>query len=126
MTESSSFLVRQPLYFCIYLYYSNTIFPLAFLFSDGGVIEDLACNCFYNKEYRTIGFWCGERERLLKVIKILKDSNNIFEFIDENGFKVKLYPVAIQGYIHYRESSFINAPTLNTDEGIQGRLLQNK
>lgn len=94
-------------------------------FNDGAIIEDLAFKCTYNKKGRIVSFWCGERSRMLKVKKIIKNSKSRFEFVDGNGFKIELYPVRIEDYRKYRNSLFINAPTLTTDEGIQGWLKSN-
>lgn len=92
-------------------------------FSEGVIVEDLALNCTYNKKDKCVSFWCGERGRMLKVKKILKSAKNRFEFIDSNKYKIIMYPVTIDDYRKYRDSLFINAPTLNTDEGIQGWLI---
>lgn len=104
---------------------SQVVYMFITEFNDGAIVEDLAIKCTYDKKDRIVGFWCGERSRMLKVVKILKNAKRRFEFVDDNGFKVILHPVTIQDYKKYRNYLFINAPELSTDEEIQDWLKNN-
>lgn len=102
---------------------SKIVYMFITEFTDGAIVEDLAFNCSYNEKDKIISFWNGDRERVLKVEKILKD-NDEFEFTDGNGFKVLIYPVTIDDFRRCRKSIFINAPGLVNDEEVQKWLLE--